>query len=63
MLYEQTVEIPQNRKLEIALPESVPAGMARFCLVAGVPETMLLSESSLAHEWLDAEEEKTWAHL
>ena len=38
-------------------------GYLKFKQLNGIPETMLLSEKSLAEEWDTAEEDKAWEYL
>jgi hypothetical protein len=65
MIFEQTVDIPENRKLhlDIELPSAMPCGIAYMRLFPNPPETMMLSETSLAKTWDTPAEDKAWENL
>lgn len=67
----QTVEaiIDANGRVKLLGDVSLPRGRRALVTVldersdAGVAETALLSEESLAEDWLRPEEEEAWSHL
>jgi hypothetical protein len=67
----QTVEAVIDEKGRVQLLENVRLPEARRALVtileeepaAGVSETALLSEQSLAEDWNRPEEDEAWSHL
>jgi len=69
MTITQTVDIPENRRLTIDVPREITTGKAVITFtpiiqtLPKIPETMLLSEASLAKDWDTPEEDKAWAGL
>jgi hypothetical protein len=65
MIFEQTIEIPADRRvrLDFALPETVPSGSFRLRFVPQASSTMLMSEASLAKDWNSSEEDLAWESL
>jgi hypothetical protein len=65
MIFEQTISIPEDRKLhlDIELPGTMPCGIACLRLIPNPPETMVLSETSLAKTWDSPVEDKAWENL
>jgi hypothetical protein len=65
MIFEQTIDIPLDRKLrlELDLPEAMPCGKTRLTLIPQIPDTMRMSETSLAKDWNSSEEDRAWADL
>ncbi len=51
----QNVRLPQARRALVTILEEKP--------VATVSETALLSEASLAEDWMRPEEDEAWSHL
>jgi hypothetical protein len=51
----QNVRLPQARRALVTILEEKPA--------ASVSETTLLSEASLAEDWMRPEEDEAWSHL
>jgi ATP-dependent DNA ligase len=51
----EDVRLPEARRALVTILEEEPA--------AGVSETALLSEHSLAEDWNRPEEEEAWSHL
>jgi hypothetical protein len=65
MIFEQTIEIPADRRvrLDFALPQAIPCGSFRLKFVPQAPSTMLMSEASLAKDWNSPEEDLAWENL
>ena len=67
----QTIEAIIDETGRVQLLENVRLNEARRALVtileeeppAKISETALLSEQSLAEDWLKAEEDEAWSHL
>ncbi len=67
----QTIEAIIDETGKVQLLESIQLKEARRALVtileeepsAKVPETALLSEQSLAEDWMKPEEDEAWSHL
>ena len=66
----QTLEAVVNEGGEVRLLEPLHLPNARRALVTileepaiNVPETALLSEKTLAEDWLRPEEDEAWSHL
>ncbi len=51
----ESVRLPQVRRALVTILEEKP--------VAAVSETALLSEASLAEDWMRPEEDEAWSHL
>jgi len=51
----EDVRLPESRRALVTILEEEPA--------AGVSETALLSEQSLAEDWNRPEEDEAWSHL
>ena len=51
----EVIELTATRKALVTILEDAPE--------AGVPETALLSEHSLAKDWDRPEEDEAWSHL
>ncbi len=51
----EAIQLTTARKALVTILEDAPA--------AGVPETALLSEQSLAKDWDQPEEDEAWSHL
>lgn len=51
----EEVKLPASRRALVTILEEVPA--------VAVSEAALLSERSLAEDWLRAEEDEAWSHL
>jgi hypothetical protein len=51
----EPIDLPATRRALVTILEEEPAG--------NVPETALLSESSLDEDWNRPEEEAAWSHL
>jgi hypothetical protein len=65
MIFEQTVSIPESRRLhlDLELPDTMPHGAAFLKLIPIPCETMLLSEASLGKTWNSPEEDAAWKDL
>lgn len=66
----QTLEAVVSEGGEVRLLEPLHLPSARRALVTileepaiNIPETALLSEKTLAEDWLRPEEDKAWSHL
>ena len=51
----ESVQLPASRRALVVVLDEEPA--------FSVPETALLSEPSLAHDWNRPEEDEAWSHL
>jgi hypothetical protein len=65
MIFEQTIDVPVNRRirLDLQLPDAMPCGYARLTLIPQFPDTMLMSENTLSKDWDSPEEDSAWANL
>jgi hypothetical protein len=65
MIFEETITIPQDRKLhlDLVLPKTMPCGTARIKLIPQASSTMLLSEDALAKDWNGPDEDLAWQSL
>jgi hypothetical protein len=65
MIFEDTITIPQDRKLhlDLILPKTMPCGATLIKLIPQASPTMLLSEIALAKDWNTSAEDMAWQSL
>lgn len=51
----ESVHLPASRRALVTILEEEPAKI--------IPETAILSEHTLAQDWMRAEEDEAWSHL
>jgi hypothetical protein len=65
MIFEDTITIPQDRKLhfDLILPKTMPCGAALIKLIPQASPAMLLSEIALSKDWNTPAEDMAWQSL